>query len=190
MKLYLVRHGQSETNLTQCYTGWAQVSLTEQGFADAARAGSRLAGLHFDRIYSSDLLRAIQTAQTALPGCKPIERTELREISLGALELRPFDECRRTLGADFPAHLESRSFACYGGEDYEVFFARVARFFRSLEDDPCDQAVAFAHAGVMQCALDFVLNARLDRSRLRCANGSIAVFSYENGRWLLESWGL
>ena len=91
MKLYMVRHGQSETNLAGKFTGWAQVSLTEQGFADARRAGVYLQGKTFDRIYSSDLKRAVQTAQTAIPGCEPIQLACLREINVGDLSMHTFD---------------------------------------------------------------------------------------------------
>ena len=82
MKLYMVRHGQSETNLSRCFTGWSQVNLTEQGIADAKRAGEYLKGISFDRIYSSDLIRAVQTAQNAIPGCVPVQLPCLREIGL------------------------------------------------------------------------------------------------------------
>lgn len=190
MKLYMVRHGQSETNLAKKYTGWAQVSLTEQGFADARRAGAFLAGRTFDRIYSSDLIRAVQTANTALPGCEPIQLPELREISVGLLEHRSIAECRETMGEEFAQNLRQRNFVPYGGEDYAMLHARISRFFRRLEDDPCDQVIAFAHAGAIQCAFDIVVRQHIDRSLLRCLNGSVAVFVYENGRWQLESWGL
>ena len=190
MRLYMIRHGQSETNLARKYTGWAQVSLTPKGFEDAARAGKALEGIQFDRIYSSDLLRAIQTAQTALPGCEPIQLPQLREIGLGALELRSIDECRQTLGADFEDNRRELNFTPYGGENRAMHTARVEQFFRMLEENPCDCVAAFAHAGTLNCALDIVLRQHLDRSLIRCLNGSIAVFVYEDGRWLLESWGL
>ena len=56
MKLYLIRHGQSETNLRKCFTGWAQVDLTEQGRAGAVGVRPMLEKIKFDKIYSSDLL--------------------------------------------------------------------------------------------------------------------------------------
>ena len=83
MKLYMVRHGQSETNLARKFTGWAQVNLTEKGVEDAKRAGEFLKGRPFDRIYSSDLIRAVQTAQYAISGCEPVQLPQLREIGLG-----------------------------------------------------------------------------------------------------------
>lgn len=64
MKLILVRHGQSEWNKLNLFTGWEDVALSEQGIEEAKAAGKRLAdhGLHFDMVYTSVLKRAIHTA--------------------------------------------------------------------------------------------------------------------------------
>ncbi len=189
MKLYMVRHGQSETNLARRFTGWSQVNLTEKGVADARRAGEFLKGLTFDRIYSSDLVRAVQTAQYAIPGCQPVQLPELREIGLGCLELRPIDDCVAEYGEPFAVHRREYNYVPYGGENRDMMESRVRRFFQMLENDPCDLAVAFAHAGTLQTAMDIVMDMRLDRSHLRCSNGSVAVFENENDRWLLRTWG-
>ena len=189
MKLYMVRHGQSETNLARRFTGWAQVNLTEKGLEDARRAGEYLKGLTFDRIYSSDLVRAVQTAQAAIPGCRPIQLDCLREISVGELEWQHVDECAVRYGENFHEHRRNLNFVPYGGEDQSMMENRVRRFLQMLEADPCEQAVAFVHAGVVQTTLDLVLGMKVDRSHLRCHNGSVAVFEYEGGRWLLHTWG-
>ena len=68
--------------------------------------------------------------------------------------------------------------------------ARIQQFMDKLAADPCEQAVAFAHAGTLNNMLDLVLGVQLDRSRFRCPNCCIAVFVYEKGRWALQSWGL
>lgn len=66
--LILVRHGNSEWNQKNLFTGWVDVRLTEQGIAEATRAGELLseAGLHPDIVYTSRQTRAIQTANIAL----------------------------------------------------------------------------------------------------------------------------
>ena len=62
-KLVLVRHGQSEWNLKNLFTGWTDVDLTENGVAEAKLAGQTLleAGLRFDIAFTSVLVRAIRT---------------------------------------------------------------------------------------------------------------------------------
>ncbi|WP_374306337.1 2,3-bisphosphoglycerate-dependent phosphoglycerate mutase [Methylocella sp.] len=66
--LVLVRHGQSEWNLKNLFTGWKNPDLTEQGVLEAKRAGWALksAGLSFDRGFTSRLLRAQRTMALAL----------------------------------------------------------------------------------------------------------------------------
>ena len=97
--LILLRHGQSEWNLSNRFTGWADVPLTEQGRKDAKYAGKLLceAGMKVDIIYSSGLERSIETAEIvrdmlqADPGTrrsKPVQflrRHRLNERHYGAL---------------------------------------------------------------------------------------------------------
>ncbi|MDQ1575357.1 MAG: 2,3-bisphosphoglycerate-dependent phosphoglycerate mutase [Microbacteriaceae bacterium] len=66
--LILLRHGNSEWNQKNLFTGWVDVRLSDQGVAEAKRAGELLAesGLHPDILYTSVLTRAIQTANLAL----------------------------------------------------------------------------------------------------------------------------
>jgi 2,3-bisphosphoglycerate-dependent phosphoglycerate mutase len=67
-KLVLLRHGQSQWNLENRFTGWVDVDLTAEGEAQARRGGELLkqAGVRFDRVFSSVLTRANRTAEIAL----------------------------------------------------------------------------------------------------------------------------
>ena len=60
-KLVLVRHGQSQWNLENRFTGWVDVPLSKKGIDEAASAGKKLADYKFDTIYVSHMLRAVQT---------------------------------------------------------------------------------------------------------------------------------
>jgi len=66
--LVLVRHGQSQWNLENRFTGWVDVDLTAEGEAQAAKSGEliKAAGVKFDRAYTSVLTRAIRTGTIAL----------------------------------------------------------------------------------------------------------------------------
>ncbi|MBR3874015.1 MAG: histidine phosphatase family protein [Clostridia bacterium] len=189
MKLYMVRHGQSETNLSGCFTGWAQVSLTEKGLEDAKLAGEYLKGKTFDRIYASDLKRAIQTAQAAIPGCDLILTPQLREISVGRLELCSVAECEKKYGPRFMVTPQGYDLSPYGGENHQMLRERVGAFMAELEHESDEQVIAFSHAGVILCMLDIVLGQNVDRTKVRIGNGKVVVFAWEKGRWLLETWG-
>ncbi|MBX9746588.1 MAG: 2,3-diphosphoglycerate-dependent phosphoglycerate mutase [Hyphomonadaceae bacterium] len=88
----LLRHGQSQWNLENRFTGWVDVDLTEQGEAEAKRAGALLAesGVPFDKLYTSLQTRAIRTGNLAVEGAGlawlPIARDwRLNERHYGAL---------------------------------------------------------------------------------------------------------
>lgn len=91
--LILLRHGQSEWNKSNQFTGWVDVRLTEQGKAEAQRGGELLAekDLHPDIVHTSVLSRAIQTANIALDAADrlwiPVKRSwRLNERHYGALQ--------------------------------------------------------------------------------------------------------
>jgi 2,3-bisphosphoglycerate-dependent phosphoglycerate mutase len=91
--LVLLRHGQSEWNEKNLFTGWVDVDLTAQGEAEAARGGTLLAdeGLLPDVVHTSLQRRAIRTAQLSLDACDrhwvPVRRSwRLNERHYGALQ--------------------------------------------------------------------------------------------------------
>ena len=91
--LILLRHGESEWNAKNLFTGWVDVDLSEKGMAEARRGGELLAeaGLFPDVVHTSLLKRAIKTAQLALESCDrmwlPVVRNwRLNERHYGALQ--------------------------------------------------------------------------------------------------------
>ena len=91
--LILLRHGESEWNAKNLFTGWVDVDLSEKGMAEARRGGELLAeaGLYPDVVHTSLLKRAIKTAQIALEACDrmwlPVVRNwRLNERHYGALQ--------------------------------------------------------------------------------------------------------
>lgn len=92
MKMVIIRHGESEANHENYWTGWLDVPLTEKGREQAARAGAKIAaaGLEFDAAYTSVLQRAMITCQTVLDVCDqlyiPVAKSwRLNERHYGAL---------------------------------------------------------------------------------------------------------
>jgi 2,3-bisphosphoglycerate-dependent phosphoglycerate mutase len=91
--LILLRHGESQWNALNLFTGWVDVDLSEKGQAEAARGGElqKAAGLLPDVLHTSLLRRAIKTAQIALDNCDrhwiPVRRSwRLNERHYGALQ--------------------------------------------------------------------------------------------------------
>ncbi|GLK57237.1 2,3-bisphosphoglycerate-dependent phosphoglycerate mutase [Methylopila capsulata] len=104
-RLVLVRHGQSEWNLKNLFTGWKDPGLTERGLAEASAAGRRLkaAGVTFDVAFTSKLQRAQRTNQLILAelggrAVPVIEDAALNERDYGELTGLNKDDARKTWG--------------------------------------------------------------------------------------------
>lgn len=140
--LWLVRHGETDWNADGRFQGWTDVPLNETGRAQAERLGRSLAGQEFDGVWSSDLVRAIETARIAI-GEPSIDR-RLRELDFGDLEGAVWDELDSEIRAGLK---EFDSFRFPGGESAEAFVARVFDF---LDDLDIGRHVVFAHGGVIR----------------------------------------
>lgn len=184
MRVYVVRHGESETNRSKRWTGWLDVSLTEKGEEDARKAGAVLAGTVFDKVYSSDLRRAKRTAEIALPGCGYETSPLLREINVGNLENQPI-EAVTFHGREQAA---KRGYDDVGGESRTEFNGRISRFMELLESAEEETVAVFSHGGWLRGMLDMVLGMHIPREKICCDNCMIAVFEYKKENWQLHSW--
>jgi 2,3-bisphosphoglycerate-dependent phosphoglycerate mutase len=113
-QLVLVRHGESEWNKENRFTGWIDIALSKKGEEEAKDVGEKLKGMRFDKAFTSVLQRATKTfeiaAQTA--GFKHLiaEKDEaLNERMYGELQGLNKDECREKFGAE-QVHVWRRSF--------------------------------------------------------------------------------
>ena len=135
--LVLVRHGQSEWNLKNLFTGWKNPDLTEKGKAEATRAGQQLKelGLEFDAAYTSALLRAQHTLDLMLGELGQTDLTITRDQALnerdyGDLSGLNKDDARAKWGEE-QVHIWRRSFDVPppGGESLKDTAARVLPYF-------------------------------------------------------------
>ena len=135
--LVLLRHGESQWNLENRFTGWVDVPLTEKGRAEARRAGELLRGIRFDQAYTSVLQRAIETLDIVLAILAqqdlPVERSEaLNERHYGDLQGLDKAETARKYG-DEQVHIWRRSYDVPppNGESLADTAARTLPYFES-----------------------------------------------------------
>jgi 2,3-bisphosphoglycerate-dependent phosphoglycerate mutase len=135
--LVLTRHGQSEWNLKNLFTGWKDVDLTEVGIAEAKAAGRKLKaqGITFDVGFTSDLKRAQRTMTLMLeemgqPGIPVIKNLALNERDYGDLSGLNKDDARERWGAE-KVHVWRRSYDVPppGGESLRDTAARVLPYY-------------------------------------------------------------
>ena len=135
--LVLVRHGQSEWNLKNLFTGWRDVDLTEQGHSEAISAGQKIKakGLKFDIAFTSALQRAQKTCQHILDEVgqgtlKTVRDEALNERDYGELSGLNKDDARKKWGEE-QVHIWRRSYATQppGGESLRDTGARVWPYY-------------------------------------------------------------
>ena len=144
LTLLLVRHGQSEWNAAGLLQGQtAHVPLTELGHAQAAEAARELAALRPGVLVSSDLRRAVQTAEhcARATGLTVTTTPALREQGYGVLEGRPSRELWDVVDWTDP------HWAAEGGESLAQLHARVAGYLDRLRADPPADVVALVTHG-------------------------------------------
>jgi len=138
--LVLVRHGQSEWNLKNLFTGWRDVDLSEKGIAEAKTAGQRLKkqGFKFDIAYTSALKRAQRTLDLMLDelgqdGLKTVKDQALNERDYGDLTGLNKDDARKKWGEE-QVHIWRRSYDVQppGGESLRDTLARALPYYMKL----------------------------------------------------------
>lgn len=174
LRLWLVRHGSTQWAEQRRYTGLTDIPLTELGRAQA-RALAFLADRVWTGVWSSDLRRAVETAQLA--GLEPTLDERLREIDFGAVEGKHWEELD---AATQQAITEFDTFAPPGGETVAQLNERLDDFVASLT--PGDHVV-FTHGGVIRALV------RPSGTDVRPAPGSVLVLSVagDGSRDVLET---
>lgn len=136
-KLVIVRHGQSQWNLENRFTGWIDIDLSPAGEAEAKRSGEKLKNYKFDEAFTSDLIRAQRTLDIILDEIGqqdiPVEKDKaLNERMYGDLQGLNKDECRKKFG-DEQVHQWRRSYDIPppNGESLKDTAARVLPYYHS-----------------------------------------------------------
>jgi alpha-ribazole phosphatase len=163
MKLFLVRHGQTDWNLTRRFQGQSDVPLNQTGIHQAEQVAKRLSAEKIDFIYSSDLSRAFETAQICRSGFQPDIPIQadpcLREVNFGAWEGLTYNAIKEK----YPDSLATWERDVYSssppnGETLEDLTKRVQSFLDDLLQKHNDQTVlVVAHGGVLQVMICLAL---------------------------------
>jgi len=153
-KLFLVRHGNTELNSAERYWGRSDVKLSAAGIRQAERLRDRLAVEKIDAVYSSNLERALVTAEIIASGHQlaVITCTELREVNFGQLEGLNFSEISRLYPEVAKLWAERSTKLKYpGGESLVKFNNRVSKFLSKLDKHTVGETILIvAHSGVLR----------------------------------------
>jgi probable phosphoglycerate mutase len=191
VRFFLVRHGQTHANVSrQLDTAVPGLDLTDEGRVQARALADRLAGEDLAAIYTSDLVRAQQTAEPLADalGLSVVVLPGLREIQAGDYEMstdwKPYVDAL-VRWRDEPSH------AIPGGETGVEFMTRYDAAIRRIAADGHESALAVSHGAAMRvwCATtlhlgpDFFENRRVDNTHVVTMEGD------PDGGWRLLAWG-
>ena len=190
-EMYAVRHGQSVANETNVIQGQTSTPLSELGLKQAAALGQRLASIHFDAVYSSDLERAMQTARFAAPYMEPKPCVELREWKLGIFQGLTRAQVEERYPVEWEKFLNGApDFRIPDGESSEEVHERVVGFLKRLEVEVAGgRILVVSHCGAIRSMLKHILGmVNAWPIRPQVTNTAICRFICKDGLWQLVTW--
>ena len=166
-RLYLIRHGQSAGNAEGRFGGHSATPLSKLGEKQAHLTGKTLAKEGIAAIYSSDLHRAVQTANalSKLTDVPVVTTSAFRERHIGVLEGLTFDESKASFPKDYYA-LVNRNIhhIITAGESYRQLLRRTTSELRAILSKHSGQRIAiFSHTGAI-CFLTLHLMGAIHRT--------------------------
>lgn len=169
-RILLVRHGQSQGNAEGRFGGHTATPLSARGLRQAVAVARALASEKITAIYSSDLRRAVQTAEplSRLTGLEIKRTTAFRERSVGVMEGLTFEEAAAQHPEQYAA-LIRRDFehVILGGESYRQMLDRASeKLDHAIEQHRGGRICIFSHTGTI-CILTLHLMGALDAPKLR-----------------------
>jgi broad specificity phosphatase PhoE len=186
-ELLLVRHGETDWNRARRWQGRDDPPLNELGLRQARELADSLVDERIDAIYSSDLRRALMTAEIVgerldLP-VQPL--VELREIDVGSWSGLTRDELDERFPEQVARHLESWGTGWEDGETPDQLTERVVAAVRRIASDHTDDRVLLvAHGGVIRALTAVALDVPFGdftRGTIVIANCSVARFACQDG---------
>ncbi len=193
MKLIIVRHGETEWNTQKRVTGQLDSPLTPKGIQQANAIANRLCHLKFTSCYSSDLGRAVQTANIIAKICgkKVIFDSELREWNMGIFQGLTVAEMQEKFPEEQKEYeTNNDNYIIPKGESLRQCRDRGSRVFNKIAEQHLDETiVVVTHGCLLMSFFEVVLNLPPGNCwRFKLDNANFCSFEYVNGRWSLVVW--
>ena len=193
-EIVVARHGETIWNSERRMQGQKNSVLSDLGRAQARALGRRMRNEAFDVLYSSDLVRAYETAEAirAETGREIIVDPRLRERAFGIFEGLTGPEMEAAYPGEYAKfRAKNPDYAVPGGESPRAFYDRTLACFVDLATrHPGERVVIVAHGLLLDTlyrasrGLDLVTSRKLE-----LINASLNTFHHEAGNWRIVRWG-
>jgi len=194
MHLYLARHGETDDNARLVFQGQAGRGLNRRGRAQAARLAERVKRLELSAVVTSDLERAVETAQIVAKGLGlvPALDRDLREVDVGAWTGMAYREVAERYPEEWAAWSEGFDIPRGGGETYAALAARVDAAMTRLADVHAGKRVlVVSHGGAIKSWIATLLGVSNEGLRVLAGIGNAGLTFVERdsqGRYRLHGW--
>ena len=191
-KIYIIRHAEAEGNLYRRIQGHQNGMVTPLGYRQIAAVGKRFSSIHLDAVYSSDLIRARETAKAiAAPSGVPVQTTPLlREVNVGIWEDQPWGNIEYTQPDQmYNFSSDPKQWIVEGAERYTDLQKRMLSTVRTLAEQHDGQTIAVVSHGM---AIRTLLFALLDLPYEKFKdfphgdNTAVSLVTLENGVFHVE----
>ncbi len=195
MLIYLIRHGQTDYNITGRYQGmYGESRLTEEGKGQARALAPLLAPLSFDRVFCSTAHRARETLSLAMPSLSQENVTfldEMRELHVGSLTDLYVKDVKESY-PDFFASLDPQriDYSRFGGESHEDISARAQAVLRKWEKTGVQSIAAVSHGAFLWYLISVSTGLPIHHYQSPLSNCSVSVLELTNGTGRLRLFNL
>lgn len=188
MKLYCVRHGETQFNSEGRIQGQYDSQLSPLGLRQCQAVAEALTGQAIDAVIASPLTRALRSAECIADHLqlKVVVEPRLMEINAGIFQTLTWHE----IAERFPAEsaqwrTQNPDFRIPGGESRRDLMIRAAAAFATIREADYRQAVVVAHGGTLSAAFKSLLGIPPERNPFSLGNGSISTIAWESDVKLL-----
>ena len=179
MKLFLIRHGQTDWNLKGKIQGSCDIELNDTGIKQAEELSNKILeeSYKFSKIYSSPQKRALKTAEilSRVTNVDYISIEGLEEINLGEWEGLSWAEVKEKYPIEYEEWLINRRYTKPSkGESYQDMLERVFAAIHKIVNENCDDVVIVTHSAVIMCIQCYLTNTPFDEmTKFKTDNTSI-----------------
>ncbi len=193
-RICLIRHGETEWNASKRIQGQLDVELNAKGVAQAGALAEAAQDYQFAAIYSSDLMRAAETARHLAAGhaLQIVTMTDLRERHFGDFQGLLNSEVQARWPAEFERYrMGDSQFDFFSGEALLPFQKRILKVFEALAAKHRGQQIAVVtHAGVLDVIYRQATGRSIEAARdFPIPNAVLNWFTHDAQGWQVTHWG-
>ncbi|MCI1959729.1 MAG: histidine phosphatase family protein [Clostridia bacterium] len=164
IKLYLIRHGETDWNTTKRFQGWSDIELNKNGLKQAKLLGERFKKIKIDEIYSSPLKRAVKTAEPIAKanGIEVKTNENFKEINFGKWEGMTRDEISEIYGSEFDDFIKAPETHTFPGEiSFDNVTKRLVKGLNEVLRGKNNMSIAIvSHGGIIRLMMKYLLDIR------------------------------